>query len=224
MPDPSARPAAPRFILASASPARLAVLRAAGVSPFVRVSGVDEDAVQACLGVDAEPAAVVTALARAKAQDVLAALAGDQVLADAVVVGCDSMLHIGDELLGKPHSVDVARERWRAMRGRSAELLTGHSLLRVRDGALVAEAAGHCGTIVHFGSPSDEDLEAYLDSGEPLKVAGAFTLDALGGWFVDGIEGDPSSVIGIGLPLVRELLGRLGVGVAQLWAGNPPPR
>lgn len=214
--------ATPRLILASASPARLAVLRAAGVSPFVRVSAVDEDAVQESLGPGAAPATVVTELARAKALDVFRALAGDPVLADAVIVGCDSMLHIGDELLGKPHSVDVARERWRAMRGRSATLLTGHSLLRVRDGALVDEAAEHCGTIVRFGSPSDEDLEAYLATGEPLRVAGAFTLDGLGGWFVDGLEGDPSSVIGIGLPLVRELLGRVGVGVAQVWAGNPP--
>ena len=200
----------------------------------VREPGVDEEAVQEALGPNAAPSTVVTELARAKAHDVLAALhdsslAGDpalpeELLADAVIVGCDSMLHIGDELLGKPHSVDVARERWRAMRGASANLLTGHSLLRLRDGAVVAEAADHCDTTVRFGSPSDGDLEAYLATGEPLKVAGAFTLDGLGGWFVDGIEGDPSSVIGIGLPLVRELLGRLGVGVAQLWAGNPPPR
>ncbi|WP_235174466.1 Maf family protein [Tomitella biformata] len=222
MSDPSARSAAPRFILASASPARLSVLRAAGVSPFVRVSEVDEDAVQGKLGPDAAPDTVVTELARAKALDVFTALTGDPVLADAVIVGCDSMLHIDDELLGKPHSVDIARERWRAMRGGSGELLTGHSLLRVRGGVVVGEAADHCGTLVRFGTPSDEDLEAYLATGEPLKVAGAFTLDGLGGWFVDGIEGDPSSVIGIGLPLVRELLGRVGLGIAQLWAGNPP--
>lgn len=181
---------------------------------------------QAALGPDASPSTVVTELARAKALDVLTSLAAEpelsaELLADAVIVGCDSMLHIGDELLGKPHSVDVARERWRAMRGRSATLLTGHSLLRVRDGVVVDEAADHCGTIVRFGSPSDTDLEAYLSTGEPLKVAGAFTLDGLGGWFVDGIEGDPSSVIGIGLPLVRDLLGRVGLGVAQVWAGNP---
>lgn len=213
-----------RFILASASPARLSVLRAAGVSPFVRVSEVDEDAVQTALGPDAAPATVVTELARAKAMDVFASLSSApyaDVLADAVIVGCDSMLHIGDELLGKPHSVDVARERWRDMRGRSATLLTGHSLLRVRGGELVEEASDHCGTLVRFGSPSDADLEAYLATGEPLKVAGAFTLDGLGGWFVDGIDGDPSSVIGIGLPLVRDLLGRVGLGMAQVWAGNP---
>lgn len=208
------------------------MLRAAGVSPFVRVSEVDEDAVQAALGPDVAPATVVTELARAKALDVFTSLSADPsaglaadpsagVLADAVIVGCDSMLHIGDELLGKPHSVDVARERWRAMRGRSATLLTGHSLLRVRSGEVVEEAADHCGTLVRFGSPSDADLEAYLATGEPLKVAGAFTLDGLGGWFVDGIEGDPSSVIGIGLPLVRDLLGRVGLGIAQVWAGNP---
>lgn len=210
-----------RFILASASPARLAVLRAAGVSPFVRVSSVDEDAVQEALGPDAPPATVVTELARAKALDVLTALAGDPVLDDAVIIGCDSMLHIGDELLGKPHTVDIARQRWQDMRGNSAELLTGHSLLRVRGGELVDEASDYCGTLVRFGNPSDEDLEAYLATGEPLKVAGSFTLDGLGGWFVDGIEGDPSSVIGIGLPLVRKLLARVDLSVARVWAGNP---
>ncbi len=215
----------PRLVLASASPARLAVLRAAGVDPLVQISNVDEDAIQNSLGPDATPTAVVTELARAKAHDVLATLTlsrpgGSPALADAVIVGCDSMLHIGDELLGKPHTVDSARERWKSMRGRSANLLTGHSLLRVRDGVLVGEAADYCGTIVHFGTPSDDDLEAYLATGEPLKVAGAFTLDGLGGWFVDGIEGDPSSVIGIGLPLVRGLLDRVGVSIAQLWAAN----
>ena len=215
--------ASPRLVLASASPARLGVLRAAGVDPLVRVSDVDEDAVQDSLGPDAAPETVVTELARAKAHDVFLALSGVPELSDAVIVGCDSMLHIGADLLGKPRSVAVARERWQAMRGRSANLLTGHSLLRVRDGAVIGEAAGHCGTTVRFGNPSDADLEAYLATGEPLQVAGSFTLDGLGGWFVDGIEGDPSSVIGIGLPLVRKLLARLDVGIAQLWAANPPP-
>ena len=215
----------PRLVLASASPARLSVLRAAGVSPLVRVSAVDEDAVALSLGPGAAPEEVVTELARAKAHDVLGGLqqsGGDQVLDNCVIVGCDSMLHIGGELHGKPGSVAIARERWRVMRGSHGELLTGHSLLRVRDGAVIGEAADHCGTTVRFGDPSDEDLEAYLASGEPLQVAGAFTLDGLGGWFVDGIEGDPSSVIGIGLPLVRKLLKRLDVGIAQLWAANLP--
>lgn len=205
------------FVLASASPARLAVLRSAGVEPVVRVSGVDEDALIAALGADAAPEHVVTELARAKAKDVLPVLARDGI-ADAVIVGCDSMLLIDGALQGKPGTVDVARERWSSMAGRSATLLTGHSILRIADGAVVGDAHDHSATVVHFASPPDADLEAYLATGEPLQVAGAFTLDSLGGWFVDRIEGDPSSVIGIGLPLVRRLLADVGVGVAELWA------
>ncbi|MDG3008830.1 septum formation inhibitor Maf [Rhodococcus sp. D2-41] len=217
-------PAGPRFVLASASPARLSVLRAAGVEPLVRVSDVDEDAVAAALGPDATPEHVVTALATAKAREVLRALSAEYphggVLDDAVIVGCDSMLHVDGRLEGKPHTPEVARARWEVMRGRSGALLTGHCVLRVHGGRLAGEVADHSTTTVHFSSPTDADLDAYLATGEPLKVAGAFTLDGLGGWFVEGIEGDPSSVIGIGLPLVRRLLGDLGVGVAELWAAN----
>lgn len=208
-----------RLVLASASPARLTVLRGAGVEPTVRVSGVDEDAVIDRLGPSAAPELVVTALAEAKARDVVPSLVAEG-FTDAVVIGCDSMLLIDGELQGKPHTVDVARSRWQSMAGRSATLLTGHSVLRITDGAVTADVADHSGTVVHFGNPSEEDLEAYLASGEPLKVAGAFTLDSLGGWFVERLEGDPSSVIGIGLPLVRRLLGEVGVSVAQLWAAN----
>jgi len=207
------------LVLASASPARLAVLRGAGVEPTVRVSGVDEDAVIDRLGPSAAPELVVTALAEAKARDVVPSLVAEG-FTDAVVIGCDSMLLIDGALQGKPHTVDVARRRWESMAGRSATLLTGHSVLRIEDGAVVAAESDHSGTVVHFGTPSTDDLEAYLATGEPLKVAGAFTLDSLGGWFVERIEGDPSSVIGIGLPLVRRLLGRVGVSVAQLWATN----
>ncbi|WP_420750751.1 Maf family protein [Rhodococcus sp. O3] len=211
-----------RLVLASASPARLSVLRAAGVEPLVRVSGVDEDAIVASLGPDTAPEVVVTELARAKAADVVPRLSGDGV-DDAVVVGCDSMLHIDGRLQGKPGTAEVARDRWRSMAGRSADLLTGHSLLRVRDGEVVAEASAHSGTTVYFGTPTDDELEAYLASGEPLQVAGAFTLDSLGGWFIERLEGDPSSVIGIGLPLVRRLLGEVGVSVADLWSASAKP-
>lgn len=209
----------PRLVLASASPARLSVLHAAGVKPLVQVSGVDEDAVVAALEPGTPPGAVVTALAREKAAAVLPAL-DESGLKDAVVIGCDSMLFVDGVLQGKPGSTEVARERWKAMAGRSAELLTGHSVLRVADGEPVAEASAHSGTVVHFGTPTDEELETYLESGEPLEVAGAFTLDGLGGWFVDSIEGDPSSVVGIGLPLVRRLLAEVDISVAQLWAEN----
>lgn len=206
-----------RLVLASQSPARLAVLRAAGFDPSVVVSGVDEDAVAAAL-TDPAPEELVTALATAKGNAVLADLG--TTLTDAVIVACDSMLDIGGEMVGKPGTAEVARERWAAMAGRSGDLLTGHAVIRVENGHRTKEAAGTQRTTVHFGRPSDEELEAYLASGEPLQVAGAFTLDGLGGWFVEGIEGDPSSVIGISLPLLRRLLGEVGVSVVDLW--SPP--
>jgi septum formation protein len=201
-----------RFVLASQSPARLAVLRAAGVEPVVRVSGVDEDALAASLA-DPTPEELVTALATAKAE----AVVGDED-DDAVIVGCDSMLRTADgEMHGKPGTVEVARERWKKMAGTTGTLLTGHAVLRMRGGQVVARAAGHESTLVRFGRPADDELEAYLATGEPLQVAGAFTLDGLGGWFVDGIDGDPSSVIGISLPLTRELLRRVDVAVSEIW-------
>ncbi|MCP2254955.1 septum formation protein [Prauserella aidingensis] len=202
-----------RFVLASASPARLAVLRAAGIEPDVIVSGVDEDAVVAQLS-DPAPTETVTALAAAKARAVTAELDADT---DAVVVGCDSMLSIGDALVGKPHTPEVARKRWADMAGGTGELLTGHAVLRVSGGAVTAEASGTRTTTVRFAAPAQHELDAYIATGEPLQVAGAFTLDALGGWFVEGIDGDPSSVVGISLPLTRDLLGEVGVSVVDLW-------
>ncbi|MBM7770094.1 septum formation protein [Actinokineospora baliensis] len=198
------------FILASQSPARLGVLRTAGIDPVVRVSGVDEDAVADAV-VDPTPERVVAALAEAKARTVVA------VRDNAVVVGCDSMLHFDGELVGKPKSADVARARWAKLVGGTGELLTGHAVLRVVDGQVVDTAVGVQTTTVRFGSPSEAEIDAYIASGEPLEVAGAFTLDGLGGWFVEGIDGDPSSVIGISLPLTRRLLAAVGVSVTQLW-------
>ncbi|MFF0542757.1 Maf family protein [Nocardia thailandica] len=203
------------FVLGSASPARREVLRSAGIDPVVRVSDVDEDAVQAALPADTAPADVVVALARAKAAAVAATVT--DLGADTVVVGCDSMLLVDGQLQGKPHTPEVARTRWKSMAGRSADLMTGHCVLRLRDGVVTAEAVDCSSTTVHFASPGEAELDAYIASGEPLQVAGAFTLDGLGGWFVDRIDGDPSSVIGIGLPLLRRLLEDVGVGVAQLW-------
>jgi septum formation protein len=136
---------------------------------------------------------------------------------NAVVIGCDSMLHIGGALVGKPVDVAQARERWRGMAGGKGDLVTGHAVLRMVDGGIDRVAEGHAVTAVRFADPTEAELEAYLATGEPLAVAGAFTLDGLGGWFVEGIEGDPSNVIGISLPLTRRLLAGVGVQVTDLW-------
>ncbi|WP_433799734.1 Maf family protein [Actinomycetospora sp. CA-084318] len=203
-----------RLVLGSASPARLGVLRAAGVDPDVIVSEVDEDALLTQLG-DATSAEKVTALALAKARAVAGQVPTEE--DDVVVIGCDSMLDIDGELVGKPHTVENARARWERMAGRHGELVTGHALVRLRGGRVEAEISGHATTFVTFAEPTPAQLEAYLASGEPLAVAGAFTLDGLGGWLVEGIQGDPSNVIGISLPLVRRLLAELGVEVSDLW-------
>ncbi|GAS99011.1 Maf-like protein [Mycolicibacterium canariasense] len=208
-----------RLVLGSASAGRLSVLRRAGVDPVVVVSDVDEDAVVASLP-GAPPAEVVLALSAAKADRVAAVLEAD-IGTDCVVVGCDSMLELDGRLRGKPGSVDAARAQWRSMAGRPGILHTGHTVLRLRDGVVVARAGETAHTTVHFAKPEPPDLEAYLASGEPLWVAGGFTLDGLGGWFVDRIEGDPSNVIGLSLPLLRRLLADLGVGLSPIWRPNP---
>jgi septum formation protein len=209
-----------RVVLGSASTGRLSVLRGAGIDPVVIVSGVDEDAIAAALGPDASPATVTTALAAAKARAVVDVLPSE-VAADCVVIGCDSMLWRAGALWGKPGTDDAARTGWQQMAGGSAELVTGHCVIRVRDGVPVGEFAEHSSTTVHFGTPSADELDAYVRSGEPQTVAGGFTLDGRGGWFVDGVTGDPSAVIGIGLPLMRTLFARAGLSIADLWAANP---
>jgi septum formation protein len=212
-----------RLVLASASAGRLKVLRQAGVDPLVRVSGIDEDATVARLDPDASPDDVVCALAAAKAERVAAELE-DSVVGDCVVVGCDSLLSIDGRLCGKPGSADAAVHQWRLMGGRSGRLHTGHCLLRLRDGAISRREVESVVTTVLFAVPADADLQAYVAHGEPLQVAGAFTLDGLGGWFVDGIEGDPANVIGVSLPLLRDMLRRAGLSVADLWAANATHR
>jgi len=207
-----------RVVLGSASTGRLGVLRQAGLDPLVIVSHVDEDAILA-----AHPAApattVVTALATAKADEVVGQVP-DSTAADAIVVGCDSMLVLDGRLCGKPGTAEAARRQWQEMAGRSGDLLTGHCVIRLRNGEVVGRVAEIASTTVHFGTPATGDLVAYVNSGEPLWVAGGFTLDALGGWFVDRIEGDPSNVIGLSLPLLRGLLSEIGLSVADLWAEN----
>lgn len=191
------------------------MLRAAGIDPVVRVSGVDEDAVVVTLA-EATPTEVVTALASAKAEAVAAQVTAEY--PDAVIVGCDSMLHIGGELIGKPGYAEAAAQRWQAMAGHCGELLTGHAVVRLDRGVRTASTSGAQATLVRFGTPSPEEIDAYIASAEPLHVAGGFTLDGRGGWFVDGIDGDPSSVIGISLPLTRRLLAEVGIAVVSLWS------
>jgi septum formation protein len=209
-----------RVVLASASPGRRTVLRQAGIDPVVFVSGVDEDAVIAAQGPDAQPGDVANALARAKAEQVARSLDAE-LAADCVVIGCDSMLYIDDRLRGKPDSVAAARRQWDSMSGRSGLLYTGHCVIRLRDAAVTHTEVESACTTIYFGTPTEADLTAYLASGESLKVAGGFTIDGLGGWFIDGIEGDPSNVVGLGLPTTRRLFARTGLSIAELWARNP---
>jgi septum formation protein len=208
-----------RVVLGSASPGRLKVLRQAGIDPLVQVSGVGEDAIIGDLGPDAAPGDVVCALARAKAERVAADL-DSAVAASCVVIGCDSMLEVDGRLVGKPGSADAARSQWQSMGGRPGRLHTGHAVVRLLDGQPSRQAYESAETTVHFAIPTAVDIEAYIASGEPLHVAGGFTLDGLGGWFVDRIEGDPSNVIGVSLPLLRRLLSRVGLSVAALWSGG----
>jgi septum formation protein len=208
-----------RVILGSASPGRRKVLRQAGIEPLVVVSGVDEDALITSLG-DATPAEVTAALATAKAQRVAETLDAT-VAADAVVIGCDSMLYSAGRLQGKPETAAAAHDQWQRIAGGHGQLHTGHCVLRLRDSDIVFEAAETSVTTVHFGKPTAEELRAYIADGEPLRVAGGFTLDGLGGWFIDAVDGDPSSVIGLGLPLVRRLFERAGLSIADLWQANP---
>ncbi|MET8146962.1 nucleoside triphosphate pyrophosphatase [Actinoplanes sp. NPDC049668] len=196
----------PRLVLASASPARRALLSAAGIDVEVLVSGVDESTVEATDAAD-----LCLSLARMKARAVAATLPADP---GVLVLGCDSVLAFDGAILGKPHTPAEAVKRWCAMRGRSGVLHTGHHLTDLTSGKQ-AEDVGS--TVVHFADLSDGEIEAYVASGEPLHVAGAFTIDGKGGAFVDRIEGDAGNVIGLSLPLLRRLLRTFGVTVPQLW-------
>ncbi|SFK52947.1 nucleoside triphosphate pyrophosphatase [Cellulomonas sp. KH9] len=216
-----------RLLLASASPARRASLTAAGLAPLVAVSGVDEDAVLAAARErfgDLEPADAVLVLAQAKAEDVARRLDELDVEGwqdeDVVVLGCDSMLELDGEVLGKPVDAQDAVARWQAMRGRSGVLHTGHWLVDERDpadGGTRATLGATASTVVHFADLSDDEIAAYVATREPLTVAGAFTIDGLGGPFVERIEGDHHTVVGVSLPLLRHLLADIDLTVPALW-------
>ena len=198
------------LILASASPARLSTLRSAGIEPTVIVSGVDEDAVLAGHA-DARPSEAALLLARAKAERVADERPGS------LVLGCDSILEIDGEPFGKPGTPEVARERWRAMRGGEGVLHTGHWLVDARRDDRAATGAT-ASTTVSFANLSDAEIDAYVATDEPLNVAGGFTVDGLGGSFVESVSGDHHNVVGVSLPLLRRLLAELGIGITELWA------
>ena len=200
------------FVLASSSPARLATLRTAGIEPRVVVSGVDEDAVLAAAVEERgklTPAESALLLARAKAEAVH--------YEGPLVLGCDSVLELDGQAYGKPADADEAVDRWRAMRGRSGVLHTGHWLVDNRAATRSRSRGDVASTTVHFADVTDEEIEAYVATGEPLQVAGAFTIDGLGGPFVTGVEGDHHAVVGLSLPLLRVMLADFGVRWHELW-------
>lgn len=198
-----------RLILASASPARLATLRSAGIDPLVEVSGVDESDV-----VDLDPAHLAQELATRKARAVVARLGVPS--GPTLVLGCDSVLEFDGRAHGKPLDAAVARGRLRQLSGRSGVLHTGHHLVDAQSGQ---ERAATASTRVDFAELTETEIDEYVATGEPLQVAGAFTLDGLGGAFVRGVLGDPHNVVGVSLPLVRELAAALGVAWPSLWTG-----
>ncbi|MEO8330312.1 MAG: nucleoside triphosphate pyrophosphatase [Candidatus Nanopelagicales bacterium] len=198
-------------ILASASPARLSVLRAAGLHPEVVVSGIDES------GVAGKPADVVQTLAERKAMAVAETWrathqADDD--RDAVVIGCDSLLDFNGQAFGKPNDDDETVARWKLMRDQVGVLHTGHCLVRTDDGRRASAVAS---TEVTFGHPTDAEIDAYAATGEPLRVAGSFTIDGYGGWFIDHLSGDHGTVLGLSLPLTRTLLTTLDIPLTTLW-------
>ncbi len=214
----------PLLVLGSASPARAQLLRSAGVEPVVLHSRVDEDALLADLAAR-DPAAardphrLTLLLARAKARDVAAqvlegALGGHAVGRRPLVIGADSMLAFAGELLGKARDAAEVRRRWAAMCGRTGTLVTGHEVI---DPATGHAAGATAATTVRFGHPEPAELEAYIDSGEPLAVAGSCTIDGLGGPFIEGVEGDHTNVIGLALPTLRRLLQEFDVRWTDLW-------
>lgn len=204
----------PLLLLGSASAGRRDTLERAGIEFDVLPADLDEEAILAGAG-DLEPAEQVLLLAREKASAVTAASEGGY-----VVLGCDSMLEIDGEVVGKPRTAEAATARWRAIRGRTGVLHTGHWIVDDRDEEDEGTGATFGATAsceIAFAQLSDEEIAAYVATGEPLGVAGGFTIDGLGGPFVESITGDPHAVVGLSLPLLRRLLAEIGIGLHELW-------
>ncbi|AKU16172.1 Maf family protein [Luteipulveratus mongoliensis] len=212
------------LVLASASPARLATLRSAGVEPTVVVSDVDEPALvqraETEFG-ELAPEDVALLLARAKCEAVAATITDnepDDVPESPVVLGCDSVLELDGQTYGKPADAAEAAERWAQMSGQSGVLHSGHWVIDNRDDGTGATFGAVASTTVHFATLTADEIAAYVATGEPLDVAGAFKIDGLGGAYVRGIEGDYHNVVGLSLPLVREMLTEIDIAWHDLRA------
>lgn len=209
--------------LASTSPARLMLLRQAGIEPLTHAPETDEDAVTAQAaaerGADLAPDELVLLLARAKAADVAARLVVEIPAFDGIVIGGDSMFALDGRVYGKPYTAEEATRRWREMRGATGILHSGHSVLRVQPGQELREATAVAEASVTFAADvTDEEVAAYVATEEPLHVAGAFTVDSLGGAFITRVDGDPSTVVGMSLSTIRRLAGELDVTWTDLWS------
>jgi septum formation protein len=194
----------PSFVLASASPARRRLLAGAGILARVQPSDFDEATISIT-----DPDALVQALALGKAETVVR-----QCQDDSLVLGCDSVLAIHGEIHGKPANVPEAIARWRQMRGNQGDLWTGHALIDTQTSRRLVHARL---TRVCFAEVSDAEIEAYVATGEPLQCAGCFALEGRGGLFVAGIESCHTNVIGLSLPLLRQMLNQLGYRVSDFW-------
>ena len=205
-----------RLYLASTSPARLATLRAAGIEPVLLASGVDEEAAVGAAG-PLSAHEMVLLLARLKAEAVVGREVDGEPI-DGFILGGDSAFELDGAVYGKPHFPEVARERWLAQRGREGLLHSGHWLIDHRRGSLGDARGGVSTASVRFAaSITDAEIDAYIATGEPLEVAGAFTIDSLGGAFISEVRGDPHAVVGLSLALVRQLLLTFGVAWPDLW-------
>ena len=204
--------------LASTSPARLMLMRQVGIEPRLASPGVDEDAgvakTEADLGRQLSPAEHVSLLAREKAKAVAVSLADDF---EGIVIGGDSMFELDGVIYGKPHTAENATLRWQDMRGKTGTLHSGHCVIRIQDGSLARAVEVAEASVSFAADVTDDEIAAYVATGEPLHVAGAFTVDSLGAPFIERVEGDPSTVVGMSLSTIRRLTRQLGVEWTSLW-------